>query len=200
MKRNVILFIVLTLLVVAGCSLAPQGANAPAPAGGGEAAAVPAGSGLSSEAAAIAQARSLGPDDITAALKTYLPTGVHDDYVIFASGGHSGQVLVIGVPTMRLLKVIAVFTPEPWQGYGYGVGEAVLDEGNINGKEIRWADTHHPALSETNGDYDGQFLFINDKANARLAMIDLRDFETKQIVKNPVALNDHGGTMVTMSG
>jgi nitrous-oxide reductase len=46
-------------------------------------------------------------------------------------------------------------------------------------------------------DYDGQWLFINDKANARVAVIDLRDFETKQIIKNPVALNDHGGAMVT---
>ncbi len=27
---------------------------------------------------------------------------------------------MIGVPSMRLLKTIAVFTPEPWQGYGYG--------------------------------------------------------------------------------
>ena len=198
MKRNFIIFIVLTLLVVAGCSLVPQGASAPTPASGGEEqAAAPTGSGLSPEAAAIAQERGLGPDDITAALKTYLPTGVHDDYLIFASGGHSGQVLVIGVPSMRLLKVIGVFTPEPWQGYGYGVGENVLNEGNVNGKEIRWGDTHHPALSETNGDYDGQFLFINDKANARVAVIDLRDFETKQIVKNPVAVNDHGGTMVT---
>jgi nitrous-oxide reductase len=52
-------------------------------------------------------------------------------------------------------------------------------------------------LSETAGDYDGEWLFINDKANARIATIDLRDFETKQIVKNPIALNDHGGSMVT---
>ena len=73
----------------------------------------------------------------------------------------------------------------------------VLAEGNADGSDIRWGDTHHPALSETAGDYDGQFLFINDKANARVAVIDLRDFETKQIVKNPIAINDHGGTFVT---
>jgi nitrous-oxide reductase len=106
-------------------------------------------------------------------------------------------VLVIGVPSMRLLRVIAVFTPEPWQGWGYGTGEEILAQGDVNGRQIRWADTHHPALSETAGDYDGQFLFINDKANARIAVIDLRDFETKQIVKNPIAINDHGGAMVT---
>ncbi len=200
MQRNILILIVLTFLIVAGCSLVPQSPQSPAAPserGGSQEAAGPAGSGLSAEAAAIAEARGLSPDDITAALKTYLPTGVHDEYAIFSSGGHSGQVLVIGVPSMRLLKVIGVFTPEPWQGWGYGAGNEVLAEGNVSGKEVRWADTHHPAISETGGDYDGQYLFINDKANARVAVIDLRDFETKQLVKNPVAINDHGGTMVT---
>ncbi|MCL4211591.1 MAG: Sec-dependent nitrous-oxide reductase [Phycisphaeraceae bacterium] len=153
--------------------------------------------GLSGDAAAIAKARDLTPDDITAALKTYMPSGRIDDYLLFASGGHSGQVLVYGVPSMRLLRVIAVFTPEPWQGWGYGVGNEILDQGNARNNEIRWADTHHPSISETNGEFDGQWLFIGDKANARVAVIDLRDFETKQIVKNPIAINDHGGTFVT---
>jgi hypothetical protein len=82
---------------------------------------------------------------------------------MFASGGHSGQVLVIGIPSMRLLKVIGVFTPEPWQGYGFGEKGTleVLAEGFARGKPILWGDTHHPALSETEGEYDGQFLFIN---------------------------------------
>ena len=154
---------------------------------------------LATDANAIAEARGLTPDDVAAALKTYMPTGQHDDYIMFASGGHAGQVFVIGLPSMRILKTIAVFTPEPWQGWGYGAKDTmeVLAQGDVNGHEVRWADTHHPALSETAGDYDGQFLFINDKANARIAVIDLRDFETKQILKNPIALNDHGGTMVT---
>jgi nitrous-oxide reductase len=147
----------------------------------------------------IIEERGFTDDDVTAALKTYLPSGEFDEYVIFASGGHSGQVHVIGVPSMRLLKTIGVFTPEPWQGWGYGnkAIEEVLDGGDVNGRTVAWADTHHPALSETGGEYDGQFVFINDKANARVAVIDLRDFETKQIIKNPVAINDHGGTMVT---
>jgi len=147
----------------------------------------------------IAEMRGLTPSDIEAAVKTYVPSGQHDEYLMFASGGHSGQVMVIGLPSMRLLKVIAVFTPEPWQGWGYGAKDTmdVISQGDFNSTELRWGDTHHPALSETDGDYDGQYLFINDKANARVAVIDLRDFETKQIIKNPISNNDHGGTMVT---
>jgi len=156
----------------------------------------PANSG-GSTADQVAKERNLSPDDVVAALKTFMPSGRLDDYVLFASGGHSGQVFVIGVPSMRLLKTIAVFTPEPWQGWGFGTGDEILKGGDVNGIEVRWADTHHPGLSETNADYDGQFLFIGDKANSRVATIDLRDFETKQIVKNPIAINDHGGCFVT---
>jgi nitrous-oxide reductase len=157
------------------------------------------GSGISSDLAAIAEARGLTPDDVAAALKTYTPTGVHDPYILFGSGGQSGQVYAIGVPSMRILKQIAVFTPEPWQGYGYGGKSSmeVLEGGYHNGMPLTWGDTHHPALSETEGEYDGDWLFINDKANARLAVIDLRDFETKQIIKNPITLSDHGGSFVT---
>jgi nitrous-oxide reductase len=155
--------------------------------------------GLPADAAAVATERGLTPQDMVAALKTYMPSGQYDPYIMFASGGQSGQVLVIGVPSMRILKIIGVFTPEPWQGYGYGgSGDEVLAGGFIDEDHpLLWGDTHHPGLSETNGDYDGGFLFINDKANARLAVIDLRDFETKQIIKNPNAFNDHGGTFVT---
>jgi nitrous-oxide reductase len=77
------------------------------------------------------------------------------------------------------------------------VGNEIIEAGFPKGKSNLWGDTHHPALSETEGDYDGQFLFINDKINARVAVIDLRDWETKQIVKNPLTLSDHGGTFVT---
>jgi len=143
-------------------------------------------------------ARGLSEADVAAALKTYTPTGGRDEYLLFGSGGHSGQVIVIGMPSMRILKVIAVFTPEPWQGYGYGdESDALLDTGNRNGRPVRWADTHHPALSETGGEYDGQFLFINDKANARVAVINLKDFVTTQIVTSQLIESDHGATFVT---
>lgn len=140
---------------------------------------------------AIAAERGLTEEDLYAAAKTYTPSGVYDEFVMFASGGHAGQVFAIGLPSMRLLRTIAVFTPEPWQGYGFGAGEEILAGGDVDGAEVRWGDTHHPALTETDGQYDGQYLFINDKSNGRVAVIDLRDFETKQIVNNPLYLNDH---------
>ena len=78
------------------------------------------GSTGSADLDAIAKDRGLTPEDMKHALKQFVPPGKFDDYVMFASGGHSGQVFAIGMPSMRLLKSIAVFTPEPWQGYGYG--------------------------------------------------------------------------------
>ena len=146
----------------------------------------------------LMKARNLSEADVNAALKTYTPSGRTDEYMVFASGGHSGQVIVIGVPSMRILKYIAVFTPEPWQGYGFDdQTKAVLAGGKRFGHDLSWADTHHPALSETAGDYDGQFLFIGDKANARLAVIDLTDFATKQIVTTELIGGDHGAAFVT---
>lgn len=154
---------------------------------------------LPSSAMQIAAQRGLSPDDINAALKTYMPSGKWDEYLMFTSGGHSGNLIVIGLPSMRILKSIAVFTPEAWQGYGFGSKhtEEILDAGNVGDVKIRMGDTHHPALSETDGDYDGQFVFINDKTNARLAVIDLRDFKTKQIVKDPNIISNHGASFVT---
>jgi len=146
----------------------------------------------------VMKARGLSEIDVIRAAKTYNPTGGRDEFIVFSSGGQSGQVIVYGVPSMRILKYIAVFTPEPWQGYGYDEESLkVLRQGNIRGKEINWGDTHHPAISETDGKYNGRWLFINDKANPRLAVIDLEDFETKQIVVNPVFKSEHGGSFVT---
>jgi nitrous-oxide reductase len=153
---------------------------------------------LSDAAEAVIEERQLSPDDVTAALETYMPSGKMDEFMMFSSSGHAGQVFVIGVPSMRIYRTIAVFTPEPWQGYGFSnETKAVLAGGNINGKAIHHGDTHHIALSETDGVYDGQFAFINEKAHGRIGVIDLKDFNTKQIVKNPLLVSEHGGAFVT---
>ena len=146
----------------------------------------------------VMKERGLTEVDVIRAAKTYNPTGGRDEFIVFSSGGQSGQMIVYGVPTMRILKYIAVFTPEPWQGYGYDEdSKKILRQGNIRGREINWGDTHHPGLSEKDGKYDGKWLVINDKANPRIAVIDLHDFETKQIVVNPVFKSEHGGSFFT---
>lgn len=115
-----------------------------------------------------------------AALKTYVAPGDLDEYYVFKSGGHSGQVYIYGIPSMRHLATIPVFTPYPATGYGFDKETKEMLGG------FTWGDAHHPSLSETNGDYDGRWLFISDNANNRMARIDLRDFKTKQVF-GPIA-------------
>ena len=63
--------------------------------------------------------------------------------------------------------------------------------------DLTWGDVHHPALSETNGDYDGRWLFVNDM-NGRVARVDLNDFKTKQIFGPvPNVSGNHGSSFVT---
>ena len=41
-----------------------------------------------------------------AATKTYVEPGKKDEYYLFYSGGHSGQVYVAGLPSMRHISTI----------------------------------------------------------------------------------------------
>jgi nitrous-oxide reductase len=146
----------------------------------------------------VMKRRSLSEKDVLSAAKTYVPPGGRDEFITFSSSGQAGQVIVYGIPSMRILKYIGVFTPEPFQGYGYDdESKKLFTAKTPEGDLVKWGDTHHPDLSKTNGDYDGQYLFINDKNTPRIAVIGLKDFETRQIVVNPVLTNEHGGAFVT---
>ncbi len=146
----------------------------------------------------VMKARGLTDKDALAAMKTYTPSGGRDEFIAISSGGQSGQLMVYGIPSMRILKYVSVFTPEPWQGFGFDEeSKRVLEQGRIDGQLLTWGDTHHPAFSETDGVYDGEYVFINDKANPRIGVVSLHDFETQQIVVNPVFRSEHGGTFVT---
>ena len=64
--------------------------------------------------------------------------------------------------------------------------------------DFTWGDVHHPGLSQTDGNYDGRWLFVNDNANNRVARIDLRDFKTRQILGPiPNSSGNHGSSFVT---
>lgn len=138
-----------------------------------------------------AKAPATASDLQVAAMKTYVAPGDLDEFYLFSSGGHSGQVFVYGVPSMRHLSTIPVFTPYPGTGYGFDDDTKKMLGG------FSWGDAHHPALSETNGDYDGRWLFINDM-NGRIARIDLRDFKTREIFgPAPNISGNHGSSFVT---
>jgi nitrous-oxide reductase len=93
---------------------------------------------------------------------------------------------------MRHISTLPVFAPYPATGYGFDKETKEMLGG------YTWGDVHHPALSETAGDYDGRWLFVNDNANNRIARIDLRDFKTKQILGPiPNISGFHGGSFVT---
>ncbi len=152
---------------------------------------------LAAAGCAPSKAPSGGPggrlaDVREAAQRTYVEPGKLDDYYLFYSGGHSGNVYVAGVPSMRHIMTIPVFAPYPATGYGFDVESKKLLGG------YTWGDVHHPALSKTKGDYDGRWLFVNDNANNRLARIDVRDFKTKQIL-GPIANSsgNHGSAFLT---
>lgn len=123
--------------------------------------------------------------------KVYVPLGEHDEYYMFASGGHSGQLFVYGIPSMRHIRTVPVFTPDPATGYGYDQHTKELLGG------YTWGDLHHPAISETEGEYDGKYLFATDVANSRAAVLDLKTFTTKDIIEVPNTSGPHCAAFVT---
>lgn len=133
-----------------------------------------------------------GGDANSAAAKTWVAPGAKDEFYLFYSGGHSGQVFVAGIPSMRHIITIPVFAPNPGTGYGYDEATKKMLGG------FTWGDVHHPGLSQTDGKYDGRWLFVNDNGNNRVARIDLRDFKTHQILGPiPNSMGNHGSSFVT---
>lgn len=130
--------------------------------------------------------------DGSLASRSFVPPGEIDEYYLFYSGGHSGQVYVAGLPSMRHISTIPVFAPYPATGYGFD------EETKEMLGDFRWGDVHHPGLSQTDGRYDGRWLFVNDNANSRVARIDLRDFKTKQVFGPiPNSVGTHGSSFLT---
>ena len=121
--------------------------------------------------------------------KIHIAPGELDEYYGFWSGGHQGEVRVLGVPSMRELMRIPVFNVDSATGWGLtNESKHILGDGAkyLNG------DCHHPHVSMTNGRYDGKYLFINDKANSRVARIRLDIMKTDKIVTVPNVQAIHG--------
>lgn len=130
-----------------------------------------------------------------AAQKVYVAPGQYDEFYAFMSGGFSGQLTVYGIPSGRCLRIVPVFAQYPENGYGYSEEtKAML---NTSYGFIPWDDSHHPELSQTNGEIDGRWLFINANSVPRIARIDLSTFRTVEIIEIPNSAGNHPSAFVT---
>ena len=131
----------------------------------------------------------------SAADKVYVAPGEHDDFYAFVSGGFSGQLAVYGLPSGRLFKVIPVFSVDAEKAWGFN--EETKPMLNTSHGFIPWDDSHHPDISQTNGELDGRWVFINGNNTPRIAKIDLSTFETTEIIEVPNSAGNHSSSFVT---
>jgi nitrous-oxide reductase len=134
-------------------------------------------------------------DTADAAQAVYVAPGEYDEFYAFMSGGFSGNLTVMGLPSGRLLRTVPVFSQFPENGWGYS--EETTNMLMTSWGFIPWDDSHHPELSMTGGVPDGRWIFINGNNTPRVARIDLTTFETAEIIEIPNSAGNHASPFIT---
>ena len=124
---------------------------------------------------------------------TEVKPGELDTYYGLWSGGHTGDVRVLGMPSGRELLRIPCFNPDALVGWGI-TNESKKVMGTKPDGSLRYtvADTHHVHASYKDGNYDGRYAWVNDKINSRIARIRLDYFICDKITELPNVQGFHG--------
>lgn len=123
----------------------------------------------------------------------HLKPGELDTYYGLWSGGHTGDMRVLGLPSGRELLRIPCFVPDALVGWGH-TNESKQIMGTKADGSLKYTvgDTHHVHASYKDGNYDGRYAWINDKINARIARIRLDYFICDKITEIPNVQGFHG--------
>lgn len=129
----------------------------------------------------------------SAGAATHLKPGELDTYYGLWSGGHTGDMRVLGLPSGREITRIPCFVPDALVGWGItNESKAIMGTKADGSLKYTVADTHHTHASYKDGNYDGRYAWINDKINSRLARIRLDYFVCDKITDLPNVQGFHG--------
>ncbi len=119
--------------------------------------------------------------------------GQLDTYYGVWSGGHSGEVRVLGLPSGREIKRVPTFNIDCMSGWGItNESKAIIGTKADGSLKYKTGDTHHIHGSYTDGTYDGKFYWVNDKIHGRIARIRGDIFECDKITEIPNIQGFHG--------